>query len=260
MNSMPFDFSGRDVWVFGGAGYLGQPTVELLVKLGARVLCVDLAGRAEAFVAAKSLTSTVTVASLDVADAAAVKTFVSTHLQQRGAPHGLVIMTYASTAKRLDDLTEADFDAANHGNLTATFLLARDVGNAMAARGGGSIVLFSSMYGTVSPDPRVYEPPANPNPIEYGTGKAGVQQMARYLAVHWGRSSVRVNSLSPGPFPNPNIQRDNPAFVQRIAAKTALGRVGQAGEIAGTVAFLLSAAASYITGHNLAVDGGWTAW
>jgi NAD(P)-dependent dehydrogenase (short-subunit alcohol dehydrogenase family) len=112
----------------------------------------------------------------------------------------------------------------------------------------------------VSPDPKVYEPPATPNPIEYGTGKAGVQQMARYLAVHWGHSDVRVNSLSPGPFPNPNIQRDNPAFVQRIAAKTALGRIGQSGEIAGTVAFLLSDAASYVTGHNLAVDGGWTAW
>lgn len=260
MNSMPFDFSGRDVWVFGGAGYLGQPTVELLVKLGARVLCVDLPGRAEAFVAAKSLAGSVTPVALDVRDAAATKALVSTQLQQRGVPHGLVNMTYASTAKRLDDLTEADFDAANHGNLTATFLLAREMGNAMAARGSGSIVLFSSMYGSASPDPRVYEPPANPNPVEYGAGKAGVQQMARYLAVHWGRSGVRVNSLSPGPFPNSNIQRDNPAFVQRLAAKSPLGRIGQSGEIAGAVVFLLSDAASYVTGHNLAVDGGWTAW
>jgi NAD(P)-dependent dehydrogenase (short-subunit alcohol dehydrogenase family) len=145
MNSTLFDFTGRDIWVFGGAGYLGQPTVELLAELGARVLCVDLPGRAEAFVSAKSLASSVRPASLDVADASATTTFVSGQLNQRGTPHGLVIMTYASTAKRLDDLTEADFDAANHGNLTATFLLAREVGNAMAARGGGSIVLFSSM-------------------------------------------------------------------------------------------------------------------
>jgi NAD(P)-dependent dehydrogenase (short-subunit alcohol dehydrogenase family) len=189
-----------------------------------------------------------------------MKAFVSAQLQQRGAPHGLVTMTYGATGKRLDDLMEADFDTASHGNLTATFLLAREVGNAMAARGSGSIVLFSSMYGSVSPDPRVYEPPMNTNPIEYGVGKAGIQQMARYLAVHWGRNGVRVNSLSPGPFPNPNIQRDNPAFVQRLSAKVPLGRIGQAGEIAGAVAFLLSDAASYVTGHNLAVDGGWTAW
>jgi len=260
MSTTSFDLSGRDVWVFGGAGYLGQPAVELLTQLGARVLCVDLGDRAQAFVNARSLNSFVTPATLDARDLTALKEFVSTQLARRGTPHGLVNLTYASTAKRLDELTEEDFDTVNHGNLTATFLLAREVGNAMAARGDGSIVLFSSMYGTVSPDPRAYETPMTPNPVEYGVGKAGIQQMARYLAVHWGKSGVRVNSISPGPFPNPNLQRDNPAFVQRLTAKVPLGRVGQAGEIAGAVAFLVSDAASYVTGHNLAVDGGWTAW
>lgn len=260
MNATPFDLSGRDIWVLGGAGHLGQPTVKLLAQLGARVLCVDLGGRAEVLVASEKLGGSVTPAVLDARDSAAVKEFVSTQLARRGTPHGLVNLTYASTAKRLDELTEEDFDTVNHGNLTATFLLAREVGNAMAARGSGSIVFFSSMYGTVSPDPRVYESPMTPNPVEYGVGKAGIQQMARYLAVHWGKSGVRVNSISPGPFPNPNLQRDNPAFIQRLTAKVPLGRVGQAGEIAGAVAFLVSDAASYVTGHNLAVDGGWTAW
>ena len=130
----------------------------------------------------------------------------------------------------------------------------------MAARGSGSIVLFSSMYGSVSPDPRVYEAPTNPNPIEYGVGKAGIQQMARYLAVHWGGQNVRCNSISPGPFPNPGIQAGQPAFIERLAGKVPLGRVGQAPEIAGAVAFLLGDAASFITGQNLAVDGGWTSW
>ncbi len=100
----------------------------------------------------------------------------------------------------------------------------------------------------------------NPNPLEYGVGKAGIQQMTRYLAVHWGRSGVRVNCISPGPFPNPKVQEKNPDFMERLAAKSPMGRIGQSHEIAGSVAFLLSDAASYITGQNLAVDGGWTTW
>jgi NAD(P)-dependent dehydrogenase (short-subunit alcohol dehydrogenase family) len=256
----PFELNGRDVWVIGGAGYLGRPVVAQIAALGGRVLCADLGDRAAAFVAEGALADSVTAATLDVRDSAGTHAFLTSQMEARGVPHGLVVMTYASTAKRLDELGEADFDAVNHGNLTSTFLLARAVGERMAARGSGSIVLFSSMYGSVSPDPRVYEAPMNPNPIEYGIGKAGIQQMARYLAVHWGRRGVRVNSISPGPFPNPDIQRDHAAFVQRLAEKSPLGRVGQSGEIAGAVSFLLGDAASYITGQNLAVDGGRTAW
>ncbi|MEQ1852953.1 MAG: SDR family oxidoreductase [Chthoniobacteraceae bacterium] len=258
--SHPFELCGRDVWVIGGAGYLGQPVVMQLAALGGRVLCADLGDRAAAVVAENSLGESVAPASLDVRDSAAVGAFATEQIAARGVPHGLVLMTYGSTAKRLEELSEADFDAVNHGNLTSTFLITRAVGEAMAARGSGSIVLFSSMYGTVSPDPRVYEAPMNPNPIEYGVGKAGIQQMARYLAVHWGPRGVRVNSISPGPFPNPEIQRLNPAFIERLAQKSPLARIGQPDEIAGAVAFLLGDAASYVTGHDLAVDGGWKAW
>lgn len=255
-----FSLQGRDVWVFGGAGYLGREVVAVLADLQASVLCVDLEDRAGTMIREPGMGDAVSSAALDVHDPVKTERFVSSQLAERGTPHGLVVMTYASTAKRFEDLTVEDFDAVNHGNLTATFTLTRRVGAAMAERGSGSIVLFSSMYGSVSPDPRVYESPTNPNPIEYGIGKAGIQQMARYLAVHWGPRSVRCNSVSPGPFPNPGLQSEQPAFVERLAAKVPLGRVGQAPEIAGAVAFLLGDASSFITGHNLAVDGGWTAW
>jgi NAD(P)-dependent dehydrogenase (short-subunit alcohol dehydrogenase family) len=256
----PFDLTGKDIWIIGGAGHLGQAVVSLLASFGAQVLCAALGDRAETFVREQSLGTAVTPATLDARNAAAVRSFVSGQIEHRGVPHGLVYLTYTATAKCLDELAETDFDAANHGNLTATFLLVREVGQAMAAAKRGSIVLFSSMYGSVSPDPSSYDTPMNPMPIEYCAGKAGIQQMTRYLAVHWGKCGVRVNCISPGPFPHPLKQLENPAFVQRLAAKSPIGRIGQAHEIAGSVAFLLGEAASYITGHNLAVDGGWTVW
>lgn len=256
----PFSLQDRDIWVFGGAGHLGAPVVALLCASGARVLCVDRQDRAQALVRSRDWPVQVTPATLDVNDTSAAREFVADQIAARGVPHGLVNLAYRSTAKSLEDLSEAEFDEVNHGNLTATFMLARAVGQAMVAAGRGSIVLFSSMYGTVSPDPAVYQAPMNPNPIEYGVGKAGIQQLTRYLAVHWGRAGVRCNCISPGPFPNATVQRDHAGFTQRLAGKVPLGRIGQPEEIAGAVKFLLSDAASYITGHNLAVDGGWTAW
>lgn len=251
---------GKSIWVFGGAGYLGQATIDLLVQAGAQVLCIDMEGRAQQYIDAQSLAGKVSAANLNVTNCDLIESFVAEQAGKYGVPHGLVNLTYASTAKALEDLTEEDFDAVNHGSLTSSFLLSRAVAARMAELGRGSMVLFSSMYGSLSPNPDAYEAPLTKNPIEYGVTKAGIIQMVRYMAVHWGKSNVRFNSVSPGPFPNPAVQQNHPDFVERLAKKSPMGRVGQSPEIAGAVAFLLSDAASYITGQNLHVDGGWNCW
>lgn len=255
-----FSLIDKTIWVAGGAGYLGQAVVKMLLGAGAKVVTIDLSDRAERFVASLPQFSNHWGASLDIRNGEAVKSFVREKINASGIPQGLVILTYGSTSKHFEDLMEQDFDDVNHAGLTATFLLAREVGMAMEKNGQGSIVLFSSMYGSVSPDPRVYEAPMNVNPIEYGVGKAGIVQMTRYLAIHWAKKGIRCNCVSPGPFPNPDAQEKHPQFMERLAYKVPMGRVGKQEEVAGAVSFFLSDASSYITGQNLFIDGGWTSW
>jgi NAD(P)-dependent dehydrogenase (short-subunit alcohol dehydrogenase family) len=159
----------------------------------------------------------------------------------------------------MEEITSKDFNEANSINLTGSFLLARSVAKKMYQ--GGSIVMFSSMYGIVSPNPSSYPDDLNPNPIEYGVGKAGLLQMTRYLASYYGKKNIRVNAVAPGPFPNKDKEsNDNSVFLDNLKKSTMLGRLGDSSETAGPIVFLLSNASSYITGHTLNIDGGWTSW
>lgn len=261
MNNQLWDLTGKTVWVIGGAGWLGQPVVKLLAAAGAKVLCGDLENKAHSFVEKEKLAPQVIPLSINIDNEEAINRFVAEQAGLHGLPHGLVNLTFGSTGQKLEDLTEAAFDKANHMNLTAAFLLGRATASHMADAGRGSIVLFSSMYGMVSPDPHMYDGTGmNKNPVEYGAGKAGVIQMTRYMAVHYARQNVRFNCISPGPFPNPLVQKNHPDFIEKLVQKVPMGRFGKPEEIAGIVAFLLSDASSFITGQNIAVDGGWTSW
>lgn len=258
-----FSLKGKVALVAGGAGYFGSSICLGLAKQGAQVIVADIDDeRTDAVVreTGRRVEGTkVTGGHLDVADEASIQSIVRRAVEYFGRLDILINATYASSRKAVEDLKAEEFDATLHVNLTGALLLAREAVRVM--EDGGSIVLFSSMYGHISPDPRIYEPPLNPkNPIDYGAAKAGIEQMTRYLAVHWASRRIRVNAVAPGPFPPPHRWELSPSFMEKLAQKNPLGRIGIQDEMTGPVVFLVSDEASFVTGQVLSVDGGWTIW
>jgi gluconate 5-dehydrogenase len=142
-------------------------------------------------------------------------------------------------------------------------LTTQKIGGVMKDRGSGSIINVSTMYARVAPSPRLYEGTDFINPPGYSAAKAGLLALTRYTASFWGAYGVRANAILPGPFSNteeggPNSVGANDPFLQRLRDRTCLARTGRPHELAGALLFLASDASSYVTGHELVVDGGWT--
>ncbi len=257
-----FGLEGKVAFIVGGGGYLGLPISRALAEHGARLIIADVrkdaADKACDSLAADGLKAD--SLALDISDEDAVVAACKTLAQQYGSIDIAINTTCYSTGKPMDEMTLADWTKGMRVSLDGAFLFTREIGKLMAAQGKGSIIQFSSMYGKVSPDPRIYAPNYNVNPVDYGVAKAGILQMVRYQAVMLGPKGVRVNSIIPGPFPNPVGQGGNPEFVSKLSGKVPMGRVGKAEEIVGAVVFLASDASSFVTGTEIVIDGGWTAW
>jgi len=145
-------------------------------------------------------------------------------------------------------------------NLKGVFLCCQIIGSSIAVHGGGSIINIASIYGVVSPDQSIYEYRRKRGdqfykPIAYSASKSGIINLTRYLAVYWSKRSTRVNSLTIAGVYNSQDQEFLDAYTKRIP----IGRMAQIDEYNGSVIFLASKASNYLTGHNLVVDGGWTA-
>lgn len=154
-----------------------------------------------------------------------------------------------------------DWNEVMNVNTTGVMLACQVFGADMARRGQGAIITTLSIYGIVGPDQRVYEGARYEgrdinSPAVYSASKAALLGLTKYLATYWGRCGVRVNAITPGGV----FSGQNDAFVSRYSARTPLGRMAQQDEMSGAIVYLASDEASYVTGHNLVVDGGLTAW
>jgi NAD(P)-dependent dehydrogenase (short-subunit alcohol dehydrogenase family) len=258
-----FTLQGKTALLTGATGHLGRAMALALAQAGARVLANGRdAAKVQALVdslraeglAAEALVFD--VANKEAIDAA-LRPFASEPI------HVLVNNAYAGGAGTIEHSEAAQYGGSYGITVVAAHNLLRAAlpSLRLAARdGGASVINIASMYAVVSPDPRLYDDPAGANPPFYGAAKAALLQWTRYAACEFGPQGIRVNSISPGPFPNQAVQETNPAFIGRLASRVPLGRIGRADEIAGPVLFLASPASSFVNGANIAVDGGWTAW
>ena len=258
-----FRLGGRIAMVTGGCQNLGLDMATALGEAGADLAITSRdAGKAAAAAAElrEKLGVKVLPLGLDVTEEAAVDEAFAKVEAEFG---GLDILVNNAGGGRgrtpFEKRPKSDWDYTLNVNLTGTFLCSRRAAQVMIGQGSGCIINIASISGMVGRDRSVYEgsPDMVPNHPDYSASKAGVIGLTLDLAAYLGPRGIRVNAISPGGF-----ERGQPEeFIRRYSAKTMLGRMGRDGQdLKGAVVYLASDAASYVTGHNLVVDGGFTAW
>jgi NAD(P)-dependent dehydrogenase (short-subunit alcohol dehydrogenase family) len=261
-----FRLDGRVAIVTGGAGLLGEQHAIALAESGAHVVLSDR--RVDVCESrAATLSERYGVAALGFECDVVRKDSWGELLEAAMASFGRVDVLVNNAAFTNDsrspgyaadvlDFPLQDWDSILAVNLTGTFLGCQVIGRQMLAAGSGSIINLSSLYGVVSPNHRIYPGTGVAQPVAYATSKAGVLGLTRYLATLWADRNVRVNAITPGGVFN----EQDPLFRSRFSALNPMGRMARSDELRGAVVYLASDASSYCTGHNLIVDGGWTAW
>jgi 2-deoxy-D-gluconate 3-dehydrogenase len=269
-----FNLKGRVAIVTGGAGLLGSEFCRTLAEAGAAVVVADLAA-GPARTVAESLTQSGFRAipfPLNVTDPVACAALVEMTLKEFGRLDVLVnsaaldpkfdaeALAKGVPPGRFEDYPLDQWNAALNVNLTGLFLVTQACVKLMLEQGGrGSIINICSTYGLNGPDQRIYIKNGRRvafKPVYYSVTKAGVLGFTKYLAAYYQGMEIRVNALTPGGVFNDHDE----TFVANYSAKTILGRMAHKDEMNGALLFLASDASSYMTGDNLVVDGGWTAW
>jgi NAD(P)-dependent dehydrogenase (short-subunit alcohol dehydrogenase family) len=260
-----FSLEGKVAVVTGAAGLLGRRHCAALAEAGATVVATDLTADGLGGLGAMGHPA-------DITDPASLKALLAAVLDRFGRIDVLVNNAAVNEkVEKVEDEGKGDllrfenhplelWERSFRVNVTGTFLACQILGGEMARRGSGSIVNLASTYAVVAPDQALYRREDGTQTFwksaAYPATKGAVLALTRHLAAYWGRAGVRVNALSPGGVENGQDE----GFVARYAARTPLGRMAQPSDYAGALVFLASEASAYMTGANLLVDGGWTAW
>ena len=259
------NLSGRKALVVGGAGHIGGAVADGLAELGAIVSILDLdeaACEAKLSSLAEYGNHGGAAVRCDLRDEKDTRRSIQAAISHM---EGMDIIVHCAAfvgttqmdgwAVPFEEQSVDAWDAAIRVNLTSAFVIAQEARIALAASGHGSVIFFGSTYGIVGTDLRLYENTEMANPPGYAASKGGVIQLSRHLATVMA-PNVRVNSITPG-----GVWRGQPeSFHEQYVSRTPLKRMATEQDLKGAAVYLASDMSEYVTGHNLVVDGGWTAW
>jgi len=262
-----YDLKDKVVLLTGAAGKIGPQYAEILSECGANVVCLDLKEE-ECKQLEKHLKETYSTRpmrlSVDISQKLKVEQAVERVVKEYGKIDVLINnAAYEQLKHVINDqvLSFEDFplevwQSTIDVNLTGMFLCCQAVGKVMVQQGYGVILNISSVYGVVAADQRIYGDSKLNSNVAYAATKSGVLNFTRYLASYWQGKNIRVNSLSPGGVFN----NQNEEFVKNYCYRTMLGRMADMDDLCAAMLYLISDASKFVTGFNLIVDGGWTAW
>jgi NAD(P)-dependent dehydrogenase (short-subunit alcohol dehydrogenase family) len=257
IKSLSLDVKNKIVAITGGYGYLGCALTQSFIDNGAIVYVLGKSEQKfkEAF---STKNNSLLFVACDVSESKSIKKAFNAIFKNEKRIDVLVNNAFYSRGQSPENMTDEDFLYGLDGTLRSTFSCIREIIPFMKKANTGVIINVSSMYGMVSPDFKVYKSsPQSLNPPHYGAAKAGIIQLTRYYANYLAEYNIRVNCVTPGPFPSEETKK-NKTFVKELSNRTSLNRVGLPEEVAGAFVFLASEAARFITGQNIIIDGGWT--
>jgi len=257
-----FSLSKKNIFLSGGSGFLGRSMAWGLAESGANVI-INSSKKKSCDVLVRDIKKAgycAESAIFDITDEKAIRDYFYT--KKKLPMHCLINNAYRGSSGTIKNSNGSSYEDSYKITLVSAHNLLRyalkNLRLAVKTDGDASIINIASMYGLVSPDLKIYK--NNHNPPHYGAAKAALIQWTKYAACEFGPEKIRVNAISPGPFPNFDIRKKNPWFAKKLTNKVPLRRLGHPDEIKGLVIMLASSSASYITGANISIDGGWTSW
>ena len=256
-NLNPFlDIKSKIVIITGGYGYLGKSMANILIEYGAIVYI--LARTKSKFDLEFSKQLSVYFLETDLESIKSIDNSIQRIGKKEGKIDVLINNAYYGASNHPEKMTSQEFRRGVDGGLNQFYDCIRASIEYLKLSKNGKIINIASMYGMVVPDLNIYkEREEFLNPPNYGVSKAGVIHLSKYYAMYLGKYNINVNSISPGPFPSEDVQKDK-EFIKRLENKTKLKRIGNPEDLQGLILLLSSSMSSYITGQNIAIDGGWT--